>query len=164
MKAWFDSLELRERRVLIIGALLLAVALFYVMVWEPLEDGVENLRERNAEQQALLQWMRQATAEVKQLRGSSGRPAQLAKGQSLLAAIDRAARSTQLGGALKRVQPDGSTRARVWLEGASFDLLVRWLDGLQRQQGVRVVSSVFEAREEKGRVDARLVFESGGGG
>jgi len=164
VKAWFDSLELRERRVLIIGALLLAVALFYVMVWEPLEDGVENLRERNAEQQALLQWMRQATAEVKQLRGSSGRPAQLAKGQSLLAAIDRAARSTQLGGALKRVQPDGSTRARVWLEGASFDLLVRWLDGLQRQQGVRVVSSVFEAREEKGRVDARLVFESGGGG
>ena len=60
------------------------------------------------------------------------------------------------------MQPDGSNRARVWLEGASFDHIVRWMDGLQRKQGVRVVSSVFDALEEKGRVDARLVFESGG--
>lgn len=164
MKAWFDSLELRERRMLIVGGVLLAITLFYVAVWEPLEHGVEAQRQRNAEQQALLQWMQQAVSEVKQLRGASGRPAQLAKGQSLLAAIDRAARANQLGGALKRVQPDGSNRARVWLEGASFDKLVRWIDSLQRRQGVRVVSSVFEAREESGRVDARLVFESGAGG
>ncbi|HHH30096.1 MAG TPA: type II secretion system protein M, partial [Polyangiaceae bacterium] len=25
-----------------------------------------------------------------------------------------------------------------WLENASFDRLVRWIDSLQRQQGVRV--------------------------
>jgi len=163
MKTWFESLDPRERRMLIIGSALLGVMLFYVLVWEPLEHGVETLRKSNAEQRTQLQWMQQAVAEVKQLRGSSGRPAQLAKGQSLLAAIDRAARSNQLGDALKRVQPDGSERARVWLENAGFDQLVRWVDSLQRQQGVRVVSSVFEAREEKGRVDARLVFESGGG-
>jgi len=163
MKAWFESLDPRERRMLIIGSALLGVMLFYLLAWEPLEHGVESLRKSHAEQRARLQWMQQAVAEVKQLRGSSGRPAQLAKGQSLLAAIDRAARSNQLGDALKRVQPDGSERARVWLEGASFDRLVRWVDSLQRQQGVRVVSSVFEAREEVGRVDARLVFEIGGG-
>ena len=163
MKAWFESLDLRDRRMLIIGSALLGVMLFYVLVWEPLEDGVETLRKSNAEQQTRLQWMQQAVVEVKQLRGSSGRPAQLARGESLLAAIDRAASSNQLADALKRVQPDGSERARVWLEGASFDRLVHWVDSLQRQQGVRVVSRVFEAREEVGRVDARLVFEIGGG-
>lgn len=162
MKAWFEALELRERRMLIIGTVLLSITLFYVLVWAPLENGVESMRKSNAEQQALLRWMQQSAQEVKQLRGSSGRPAQLAQGQSLLAAIDRAARANKLDDALKRVQPDGSNRARVWLEGASFDQIVRWLDGLQRQQGVRVVSSVFDALEEKGRVDARLVFESSG--
>ncbi|VAW95103.1 hypothetical protein MNBD_GAMMA20-2415 [hydrothermal vent metagenome] len=163
MKTWFESLDLRERRMLIIGSVLLGVMLFYLLVWEPLEHGVETLRKSNAEQQTQLQWMQQAVDEVKQLRGGSGRPAQLAKGQSLLSAIDDVARSNQLADALKRVQPDGRERARVWLEGASFDRLVHWVDSLQRQQGVDVVSSVFEAREEVGRVDARLVFETGGG-
>lgn len=162
MKAWFDGLEPRERRMLIVGGILLLISLFYVAVWEPLEDGVESLRKNNAEQLELLQWMQQSVQEVKQLRGAGGRPAQLAQGQSLLAAIDRAARANKLGGALKRVQPDGNNRARVWLEGASFDHIVRWIDSLQRQQGVFVVSSVFDALEEKGRVDARLVFESRG--
>ncbi len=160
MKAWFDSLELRERRMLIIGGALLGVMLFYLMLWEPLENSVESLQKSNAEQQILLRWMQQSAQEVKQLRGRSGRPAQLAQGQSLLAAIDRAARANKLGDALKRVQPDGNNRARVWLEGASFDAIVRWINSLQRQQGVYVVSSVFDALEEKGRVDARLVFES----
>lgn len=161
MKDWFGSLDPRERRLLVAGGALLSVMLFYIALWEPLEDGVEALRKSNAEQQALLLWMQQSAREVNQLRGSSGRPGQLAQGRSLLAAIDRTARANKLGGALKRVQPDGKNRARVWLEGASFDQLVRWLDGLQRQQGVHVVSSVFDALDEKGRVDARLVFESG---
>ncbi len=161
MKAWFESLDLRERRLLMVSGALLSVMLFYVLLWEPLEDGIKSLQKSNAEQQKQLQWMRQSAQEVKQLRGSSGRSAQLAQGQSLLAAIDRSARANKLGDALKRVQPDGSNRARVWLEGASFDQVVRWLDGLQRQQGVRVVSSVFDALETKGRVDVRLVFESG---
>ena len=48
----------------------------------------------------------------------------------------------------------------VWLEGAGFDDVVAWLAALDSRFGVRVVSSVFEAKEA-GRVDARLVFEGG---
>lgn len=162
MKAWFMRLEANEKRMLISGGGLLLVMFLYVGIWEPLTDSVESLRISTAEQQTLLAWMRGAAQEVKQLRGRSGQQAKPASGGSLLSLVDRTAKSGGLGTALKRVQPDGETKVRVWLEAASFDSLVGWLTALETRHGVHVESSVFQALEEAGRVDARLVFEAGG--
>ncbi|NOX91400.1 MAG: type II secretion system protein M [Gammaproteobacteria bacterium] len=161
MKAWFNGLEANERRLLIVGGGLLLVIFLYVGIWEPLTDKVETLRVSTTEQAALLAWMRSAAQEVKQLRGRSGQQAKPAGGQSLLSLVDRTAKSGRLGPALKRVQPDGDEKVGVWLEAANFDDLVRWLAALETRHGVRVVSSVFQALETSGRVDARLVFAAG---
>ena len=105
--------------------------------------------------------MEQSAEEAKQLQsklkasGSSGRT----KGQSLLGIIDRTAKTGKLGKSVKRVQPDGQTKARVWMENASFDSMVNWLEKLQRQQGIRIVTSVIEKQDEPGLVNARLVLE-----
>jgi general secretion pathway protein M len=161
MKAWFAGLDPRERKLVIAAAALLLVLLLYVGLWEPLVSNVERLRTSTAQQQAVLSWMQQAAREVKQLRGGGSSVAKPASGRSLLSLVDSSAKTGRLGTALKRVQPDGEKRVRVWLESASFDDLVRWLNTLQQRQGVQVVSSVFEAKENAGRVDARIVFEAG---
>lgn len=160
MKDWFNSLEQRERRIVVVGAALLMVMLIYVMAWDPLVNKVDALRTSTAEQQALLNWMQQSAQEVKQLRGSSGQRSQVVGGQSLLSLVDSTAKSGRLGKSLKRVQPDGEQQVRVWLEEANFDDVVRWLTTLETRQGVRIVSSVFQAKEAAGRVDVRLVFEA----
>jgi general secretion pathway protein M len=78
-----------------------------------------------------------------------------------LTAIDRTAKASRLADAMKRLQPDGDDRVRVWLEDASFDDVMQWLYNLEQRQGVRAVSAVFEAKDQPGRVDGRLVFETG---
>jgi general secretion pathway protein M len=161
MKDWFNGLEVNERRMLIGGGTLLLVMLLYVGIWEPLHKKVESLRVSTAKQEAELAWMRSAAQEVKQLRGRGGQRAKPASGQSLLSLVDRTAKSGRLGTALKRVQPDGEQKVRVWLEAASFDDTVRWLTTLETRHGISVVSSVFQALEDAGQVDARLVFEAG---
>lgn len=162
MKAWFASLEANERRLLMIAAPMLLLMLLYVGVWEPLANKVDDLRASTTEQESLLAWMRGAAQEVKQLRGRSGQSqrAKPTNGESLLSLVDSTAKSGQLGTALKRVQPDGEQKVRVWLEAASFDDVVRWLTALETRHGVHVVSSVFQAVEATGRVDVRLVFEA----
>lgn len=160
MKAWLNSLEQGERRMVIVGAALLLVMLIYVMAWEPLVNKVDALRTSTAEQQSLLNWMKQAAQEVKQLRGSSGQPSKPASGKSLLSLVDSTAKAARLGKSLKRVQPDGEQKVRVWLEEANFDDVVRWLTTLETRQGVRIVSTVFQAKEAAGQVDVRLVFEA----
>ncbi len=142
MKAWFVSLEANERRLLMIGAPLLLIMLLYVSVWEPLVNNVAELRTSTAEQESLLAWMRGAAQEVKQLRGRSGQRSKPTSSGSLLSLVDRTAKSGGLGAALKRVQPDGDQKVRVWLEAASFDDTVRWLTSLFRSKPTRTLICV----------------------
>lgn len=162
MKAWFAALESRERQLLLAGGAVLIVLLVYLGVWEPLQGKVRSLNQTVQDQQDTLAWMQGAVAQAKALRASGPARGQLATGQSLLSLVDSSARARQLGGALKRVQPEGDRQVHIWMEAASFDALVDWLAELDRTQGVRVINSVIEAKESAGLVDARLVVEVAG--
>lgn len=161
MKDWFDNLDVREKRILIIGAVVLLVAMMYFLAWEPFIKKSAALEKSNQENTALLAWMEQSAEEAKELRAklkASG-PAGSTKGQSLLGIIDKTAKSGNLGKSVKRVQPDGESKARVWLENANFNDVIKWLESLQRRQGIHIVTSVIEKQEEAGLVNARLVLE-----
>lgn len=159
LREWFAGLEQRERRLVLTGAVLLIIMILYVAIWEPLANSVDDLRVATREQKTTLMWMSQAAKELRQLRGSSGRSKSM-NGQSLLTVVDRTAKTGQLGTALKRVQPDGEQKVRVWMEGASFDDVIRWLVLLESRYGIGIESSVFEVKENAGSVDVRLVLEA----
>ncbi|MGD8567471.1 MAG: type II secretion system protein M [Gammaproteobacteria bacterium] len=161
MKEWYNNLEPRERRILLIGAAVLIIAMLYLLAWEPLVNKSAALRKSIDKNQELVTWMEHAAEQARQMqaqikaRGPSGK----SNGQSLLGIIDRTAKSSDLGDSVKRVQPDGQSRAKVWLEKAPFNDIVQWLESLQRRQGIRIVTSVIEKQEEAGLVNARLVLE-----
>lgn len=161
MKDWFDSLDSREKRILIIGASVLFLALMYLLAWEPFIKKSATLEESNLENAALVAWMEQSAEEAKELQAklqASG-PTGSSKGQSLLGIIDKTAKRDKLGKAVKRVQPDGQSKARVWLESANFNDMIKWLESLQRREGIHIVTSVVEKLDEDGLVNARLVLE-----
>ena len=103
--------------------------------------------------------MQQAAVEAKQLRGAAvGGGA----GRSLLAVVDQTSKQSQLGSAVKRIQPDGQDLVRVSLEQASFDDLVLWLGDLQKAYGVSVVDAAIDRQSDAGRVNAHLTLKKGG--
>lgn len=159
IKDWLASLEQREQRLVIAGAVLATIMILYLAIWSPLSSSVENLRVTTRDQETTLVWMRQAAQQVKKLRGSS-RGAKPASGQSLLTLVDSTAKAGRLGTAVKRVQPDGEQKVRVWMEAASFDDVIRWLVLLESRHGIGIESTVFEVKENPGRVDVRLVLEA----
>lgn len=161
MKEWFQGLEPRERQLIIGGGVVLFIALFFLLVWEPIAKQNALLRANYASSQQLIDWMEDAAEEVKTLQAkiTASGSSENSKNQSLLGVVDRTAKSGNLGPAVKRVQPDGKTGARVWLENAIFNDLIKWLEVLQHREGIRVVTSVIEKQEEPGLVNARLVFE-----
>lgn len=157
MKAWFLGLQSQERITVIGGAVALALMLFYVAIWDPIHTGVAQLEKSVAKQAPLLAWMKQAAIEVKTLRG--GQAAQkLNSGESLLSLIDSTAKKGRLGNALKRVKPDGDKKVRVWLEQASFDDMVKWLENLNNFYDVEVLSLVIDRKDVSGIIDSRIVF------
>lgn len=160
MKEWFDELESRERLLVISGAVALVIFLVYVLVLQPLRSSYHDLKENVSVQRETAQWMQQGAHQVQQLRRAGGATSKGLGGRSLLAVADSTARAGGLGPFLKRVEPEGKNGVRVWLEGASFDDLVKWLGILSTSHGVDVDNASLERSESAGRVNARLTLQA----
>ena len=161
MQEWFNNLDARERKVLISGAIVLLIISIYFLGWEPFVKKIDKLQKSNIENQQTLAWMQQRAQEVKYLRRTTAGSKKDLKGQSLLGVLDKTAKSHKLGNAIKRVQPEGTSKAQVRLEKASFNHIIQWVEQLERRQGIRIVNSVIERQSEPGLVNARIIFETG---
>ena len=159
IRAWWNGREARERRMLGIGALVVAVMLAWSFVWYPLTHARAALGARVAQQREDLTWMRQRLAAAQQLHAQGARSSADRQGKSLLALADVSARAGGLNGALKRVEPTGGNSVRVSFDVANFDMLVDWLSQLARDYGVRVSDFSADKVEGLGLVNARVTLE-----
>jgi general secretion pathway protein M len=159
IRAWWDGLQARERRMLGVGAVVVALMLGWALLWYPLSHARSDLASRVARQRDDLAWMRQALGETKNLRAQGAHSRADRQGKSLLALADVSARGAGLTGALKRVEPAGSSSVRVNFEIADFDTLVNWLDSLARDYGVQVTDFSADKVEGLGLVNARVTLE-----
>lgn len=160
MKDWLANLDTRERRALIFGGGSLLLFLLYSLGWHPFTTKLDQVAQQVREQHATYQWMQAKAEEVRRIRSAA--PAiKTTGGQSLLATVDRTAREGGLGPALKRVEPESSSNVRVWLDGATFDDLVKWLLALQQDYGIQVLNISVERQNDPGVVSARLTLSGG---
>ena len=159
IRAWWDGLQERERRMLAIGGVVVAAMLGWALLWYPLSHARSDLASRVARQRDDLAWMRQALGETRALRAQGAHARADRQGKSLLALADVTARGAGLTGALKRVEPAGGDSVRVNLEIANFDTLMNWLDGLARDYGVQVTDFSADKIEGLGLVNARVTLE-----
>lgn len=163
MKSWFESLASRERLLVIGGAAALSLLLVYALAWAPLRAAHQAMQDDVAEQRETVLWMQETAQQLVQLKGSRGPAAQGLGGQSLLALADSSARTDGLGDVLKRVEPEGSDSVKVWLDGAPFDVLVRWLGNLGARYGINIDTVTMErAADAAGRVNVRLTLQAAG--
>lgn len=157
MKQYWSNLQPRERHTLLGGGIALVLILVYALVIDPFQQELHRLQQNVMNQEADLAWMKQASAEVKRLRGNNP-SAQRVSGQSLMSLIDSSARSTGLSGAIKQIRPEGQG-VKVRLEQVVFDDMLRWLQQLNAKHSVNVGSLVMERLPQQGRVNASLALE-----
>jgi len=150
MKAWFLSLQERERLILFGGVAAALLIVMWAFVLTPLGNESAALRESVTQKQRLL--IDLGRVEAMQLGGSPS-PAQEAE-LSLVVLVDRTAQSYGL--ALRSTRPDGSDGINVTFEAASFDSLLDWLITLETTHGATVESASFSGTREPGLVNGQL--------
>jgi len=160
MNDWFESLETRERIFVVVGAVIVAVALIYGLVWAPL-DQKHTLLKSDVDN-----WRRSLT-ELRPLRlakpsGSQARPGENAGSQmSPIIIVDQTLRIRGLEHYRQRSQPTASNGIRVEFENVAFDELVLWLGDLSDQYEMHVQAGSFGKTTQvgQGRINATLTLE-----
>jgi general secretion pathway protein M len=151
-KTWYDSLAIRDQRVLRFGAIgVLLIALVWLLL--PLQHRLTEARARLQKQQADIEWMRQVAPT---LAAAGPGPVATATQESLVVLIDRSARESGLAESLAGSQPANDGAMRVQLEHADFNLLTGWLSRLSAQHGVRVEAASITAGNSPGVVNASV--------
>ena len=128
---WY-GLQPREQHILRLSAVILGLALFYLLIIDPLYSGRDNAEQRLRSTQEAFSVMQQQAFDLK---ASLSNPRIPGSG-SLLTQVESSAQKEGLRSALKRLQPSGSNQIQVSLEGASYEQIMQWLSNL-RHQGVR---------------------------
>jgi len=158
----FEKLGKRDQLMVIILGFIFSVFVLYSIVWAPISTSVENAKKSYQEEYALLSWMKAQEANVLEGRKNPGNKRSVGN-ESLLALVNNKAQHFSLP--LKRYEPDGDNKLRVWLESVPFDTVMLWMNTLSVNKGLSISSVSIDAEQgrggesKKGVVSVKVVFE-----
>ena len=150
MKAWFENLQPRERRILVVGG----VIAFAIVLWAGV---LRPLRVQSATLKASVESKQRLLADRGRIEGTAAaRPPSDVQGteQTLVVVIDSTAQAQGLR--LARSRPSGPNGVEVAFQGIPFDTLVAWLMTLHGNYAVDVESASLSTARQQGLVNGQL--------
>tara|TARA_R110000803_G_scaffold112875_4_gene181278 strand:- start:843 stop:1310 length:468 start_codon:yes stop_codon:yes gene_type:complete len=148
MKTWWQQLNLREQRLVMVMAATISIFILYGLIWQPLNENIASSKLKIERQQALLSWVEDNTKRYKQAKLSSGSRS----GASLSSIVNRTSRQNDI--IITRMQPQADD-LQVWIDEISFNQLLTWLEQLASREGLRVKNIDLSLADEQGVVRVR---------
>jgi len=150
--AW-DRASRRERRIAMVGGIVVAIALAWGLVWQPLRADIERTREDRVRMGTMLAQTRALFDQGSALTRTSPKPSSVDPREAVARAF--AERGIRIPAASIDLRDN---RARVVLPDVRFDTLVAAVAAVSRDDGLRPVEGTLTARVEPGTVRAELTF------
>ena len=148
----YEVLSARERRLVNLGAVVVAAAIGYLGVVSPALTFHDDALARYRQQESQLEWMRLHAGEARRRESTAGQPV---RNQSLLTLIDRTAQEFDLRLASYRSQSGGGVS--VVVQRQAFGGILRWTQRLASEHGIQVIQASIDG-QGAGLVNARFVL------
>ena len=152
----WQGLAPRERQLATAIAVVLGVFLLYLVLWAPMQRDLNRLRVSVPQDRAKLATMRAQANQVQQLRARL--PAAGQRG-NIMSVLEQTANTRGMRQNIARMEPDGPSGARVFMDEVSFNAMLAWLAELQ-SQGIRVENATVQRRPSPGLVNVRVLLRA----
>ncbi len=157
LRRQYELVSPRDRIMLNSLVVFLVIVIGFFLVVKPAFNAVEQAQLTLKGKQELLQWMKSNEHRAKSISGSGSKTKKRRPGQSLLALINQTSGRFQVP--LKRYEPEGDDKLRVWVEDIPFNSLVRWLNTLESSNAVSVINISIDSQKDVGIINAKVVFK-----
>jgi general secretion pathway protein M len=158
LRARYEALQPREQLIVGVGGVIAALALIYLVLWEPFALARAHQAKDLQTARSYASRLEAAAGKAQAGRAMGGLPAAVDPGASLLSIVDTATKDGTIAKPPSRLQPDGDKQVRVWFEDVEFDKLTRWMYQAQQRYGVHIDELAVERRGTAGLVNARLTL------
>lgn len=148
LKKWFESISQREQKLVIAGAIMAFIAIFYFALWSPLHNAVDTQKLALAKEKLTLTWVKEQGSRAQILRQSSNKTTY---NGSLTQLVNQTTRSANIP--VSRIQPQGE-ELQITIDEVAFNKLMTWLESLEKR-GVMVIQSDMSEVDAQGFVQVR---------
>ena len=155
---WYHGLQQRERQLVLAAAAMVIVTLLYLVIWEPIINGVSDQKQKYQTQVDILDWMQDAASEVRSLRAAGASKRNINSNQPVSLLVEQSATAAGLKPYLTKLESTSDKGARVTIDAASFDQILLWLNTLQSRYGITVSSANLDRDDKPGAVNARMTL------
>jgi len=158
LQRWLDSLQPRERQIVISGGITLPVILFYLLIWDPVFSKLDETRLSVESQKQQLLWMKASAMEIRNLQASGASLSPQLANQSASSLVTLSAQSNGVQDFVTKLDStkDG---VDVQLTNADFDRVMTWLNDLQTRYAIQPSKIIIEPQADPGTVNARITLE-----
>lgn len=157
IKEWWLNLALREKKMLALGVIVVALFLVYRILWSPLVNANNNLRTRVLHNQETLNWMRQADQRIQTLLKTSEKSA--SPTGSLLGIIQTDLHQNALAAEVSQLRQADNDSVAFSFKKIEFDHLIVFLTTLWKKQGLLVSQITVVPGNGPGEVAADVTIK-----
>lgn len=148
MKTWWQQLNIREQRLVVVMSALISIFILYGSIWQPMNESIETSKLKIERQQKLLTWVQESAQRYQQAKRNGVR----SSGESLSSIVNRTSRLEKIS--ITRMQPQGDD-LQVWIDEISFNQLLSWLEKLASRDGLQVKNIDLSKADQQGVVRVR---------
>lgn len=148
MKEKWQALNQREQHLVVAMGFFIGVFIFYLLIWQPVNDGIVEKQKKIKQYQELATWMSEKQGQFK--AASSGNKGN--SNASLSTIVNRSASKQSI--AIARVQPQGND-INISIDAVPFNVLMEWLKTMAMEDGVTVKAIDIAKTDVKGVVKVR---------
>lgn len=143
---YVNGLGARDRKALFALLIAFGLVVIYYGVYQPLKSSQADAISFHQQQKELVLWLEQV-APVFAKQNGMGKPASATTDQSLLALVNNIAKTNEL--TIKRMQPEGDDKIRIWLENVSFNATMIALETFEKDNGLIISELTVERSDDK---------------
>ena len=158
IKNWYHGLQQRERQLVLAASVVVIITLLYLIIWEPIHNGLRDQTQKYESQVDILDWMQTAATEVRALKATGATKRSTNSSQPVSLVVERSAATAGIKPFIRKLESTSDKGARVTIDEASFDQLLLWLSTLQTQYGISVSSANLDRVDKPGAVNARMTL------
>ncbi len=158
LTSWYRGLQQRERQLVLAASIIVTVTLLYLVIWEPMHNGLEEQEQKYHTQLEILEWMQKASIEARTLRASGVSNRTVNSTQPVTLLVENSTTTAGLKPFMSKLESTSDKGARITLDAVSFDQMLLWLNTLQTQYGITVSSANLDRDDKPGAVNVRMTL------
>lgn len=147
---WYSQLNRNDQTIVKTLAFIIALVLIYAWVWQPAVNAKASAKKSFNKEISFHESLKENA-----YRFNGGAAISKSSNGSILSTVSATAKAK--GVELRRFEPDGSSRLRIWLDKAEFDSVIDWIEILEAEKGI-LVEQISLDKVSSGRVNVRAVL------